>query len=68
MNHTNHYIEETLKNGTCRITPDLQPSGPGILQEVKFNLDDQVKQAIKNAADYHNGKFAQVRERFELLL
>lgn len=60
MNHTNHYIEETLKNGTCRITPDLQPSGPGILQEVKFNLDDQVKQAIKNAADYHNGKFAQL--------
>lgn len=58
MNHVNHYVERALADGTCIITPRLNPEKPGVIEEITFALNDEVKNEIESAKKFHNDKFA----------
>ena len=58
MNHVNHYVERALADGTCVITPKLNPQTPGNIDEIKFNINEDVKKEIESAKKIHNDKFA----------
>ena len=58
MNHVNHYVERALADGTCIITPKLNSEKAGVIEEITFALNDEVKDEIENAKKFHNDKFA----------
>ena len=60
MNHVNHYVERSLADGTCRITPDLQPASVPVAHALPFKLDQTIKSEIASAKKWHNDKFAEL--------
>jgi len=60
MNHVNHYVERSLADGTCRITNDLTPQNAGVVNEIKFVLDEAIATEINTAAQVHNKKFSEL--------
>jgi len=49
MKHVNHYVEDALKDGSCKITHDFSPTKTGNAFPVEFTLDDEIKTEITRA-------------------
>lgn len=57
MNKINHYIEETLADKSCILTPNFTTDKVSTVDEIKFTLTEEINSRIQQAEKEHDERW-----------